>query len=277
MVTKAAWICSIAAVAATLLSVVGAATAASSRSNTDRARAIEGQLGAGYNQVAKSKGAIAGMAYVRVQALARIGDVPSSERREFARAVLVWANEMRFVNYQLQASFDLFRASRLGPLASLAGSVPAQHAYVETAISSYKWNGRAVSRVTCRGVWNGGTIHLPVDGYFFTDFRCSFVEHRRGSASFRLHVVDRSTEITESQWRDSWGSTTGSGSGSGNGVACKTDGVTLKQLIGVECETAIEVYSAYVNSGVSPTGWTCAPRRCDGPPDFTDLPSSFIW
>jgi hypothetical protein len=150
-----------------------------------------------------------------------------------------------------------------------------------TAVSSVDWSTaegyQSPHYVSCKGIWNGGAKHYS-DGWFFSDFRCEFWQRADGWSVFKLHVTGKQSSYRTSDWRAGriGSSSSGSNGGTSDSPGCSTRGVTLS-LTGVGCNVAISVYSTYASTGAAPSGWSCAPRQCGGPADYTGLRVHFSW
>jgi hypothetical protein len=247
------------------------------RSAPVHAHDVEARLGRTYNRVALSSGAIAGMSAVLKQALKALSSVTVDERQTFSRATLVWANEMRLQNPDIQSAFHRFRTSRLALVANFStADIPWKRADTVYAIGQFTWNGRAAYRVACKGEWNKGAWFDPdARTWSFADFRCSFSQRGRTNSTFRAHVLNGKALFSTSDWHG--GVVPGAGTSTGGAkTACSDGGVTL-DLSGVDCSTARNVYEDFVGRTPPPSGWSCQRRRCDGPPDFTGIRVSFTW
>jgi hypothetical protein len=227
-------------------------------------------LGVGYNRVAASKGPVTGMEWVYRRSLEELPNISPDDRPSFETTLEKWARQMQNANPALVTEYVKFNR-RFG-----GGRVwQWRRTFAEQRIGAFNWAGHRALHVSCKGIWNRDAAYDKGVGYF-ADLRCQFLQ-ADGWSNFRLHAASDENFLTNDWRAGTVGSSTSTPPRKNGGGGCRTESGTAFTLNGVVCGQAVNVWFAYTNGNRLPDGWTCGPRWCKGPPDYTGIGGSFTW
>lgn len=97
----------------------------------------------GFNVMNRAEGPVAGMEFVRQQALARWARLGPEGKRVLANGLLSWADQMRKANPELAGQFEALKNSIIGKFVTIGGKIHQVHGQILTGTKT-EW--RAIAR-----------------------------------------------------------------------------------------------------------------------------------